>query len=84
MISFNIQTTSVILGLHSRAVGKFENSRVPAFFDEHTNLPTLVEIELTDLPKSGGSWHRAPLATTGLHSARSYFALSGRSAVQSE
>ena len=42
VISFNIQTTSVILGLHSRAVGKFENLGVPAFFDEH-NLSTLVE-----------------------------------------
>ena len=37
-----------------RAVGMSENPGVPAFFGGY-NLPLLVEIELTDLPKSGGA-----------------------------
>ena len=50
----------------SRAVGRSENPGVPVLFGGH-NLPPLVEIGLTDLPKSGGAM--APLAppgTTGL------------------
>ena len=39
---------------HFRAVGKSENPEVPVLFGGH-NLPTLVEIGLTDLPKSGGA-----------------------------
>ena len=49
-----------------RAVGKFENPGVPVLFGGH-NLPPLVEIGLSDLPKFGGVM--APLAppgTTGL------------------
>ena len=34
---------------HFRAVGKSENPEVPVLFGGH-NLPTLVEIGLTDLP----------------------------------
>ena len=37
---------------HSRAVGRSENPGVPVLFGGH-NLPPLVEIGLTDLPKSG-------------------------------
>ena len=37
-----------------RAVGRSENPGVPLLFGGH-NLPPLVEIELTDLPKSGGA-----------------------------
>ena len=41
----------------ARAVGKSENPGVPVLFGGY-NLPTLVEIGLTDLPKSGGgAWH---------------------------
>ena len=50
----------------SRAVRKSENPRAPVLFDEH-NLPPwlrpLVEIGLTDLPKSGGAM--APPASPG-------------------
>ena len=38
----------------SRAVGKSENPGVPLLFAGH-NLPPLVEIGLTDLPKSEGA-----------------------------
>ena len=37
-----------------RAVGRSENPGVPVLFGEHT-VPSLVEIGLTDLPKSGGA-----------------------------
>ena len=37
-----------------RAVGRSENPGVPLLFGGH-NLPHLVEIGLTDLPKSGGA-----------------------------
>ena len=37
-----------------RAVGRSENPGVPVLFGGH-NLPLLVEIGLTDLPKSGGA-----------------------------
>ena len=33
-----------------------QNPGVPVFFGGH-NLPTLVEIGLTDLTRSGGAWH---------------------------
>ena len=46
-----------------RAVGTCENPGVPVLFDWH-NRPPLVEIELTDLPKSVGAM--APPGTTGL------------------
>ena len=35
-----------------RAVGRSENPEVPVLFGGH-NLPLLVEIGLTDLPKNG-------------------------------
>ena len=38
----------------SRAVGRSENPGLPILFGGH-NLPPLVEIGLTDLPKSGGA-----------------------------
>ena len=38
----------------SRAVGRSENPGVPVLFGGH-NLPPLVEIGLTDLPKNGGA-----------------------------
>ena len=44
-----------------RAVGRSENSGLPVLFGGH-NLPPLVEIGLTDLPKYVG----APPGTTGL------------------
>ena len=53
-------------GTLNRAVGRPENPRMPLIFGGH-NLPPLVEIGLTDLPKSGGAM--APQAhpgTTGL------------------
>ena len=36
-----------------RAVGRSENPGVPVLYGGH-NLPPLVEIRLTDLPKTGG------------------------------
>ena len=39
---------------YSRAVGRSENPGLPVLFGGH-NLPPLVEIGLTDLPKSGGT-----------------------------
>ena len=52
---------------HNRAVGRSENSGGPVLFGGH-NLPPLVEIGLTDLPKSGGAMAPpAPPGTTGLH-----------------
>ena len=47
----------------SRAVGRFENLEVPVLF-VGDNLPPLVEIGLSDLPKSGGAI--APPETTPL------------------
>ena len=38
--------------VHIRAVARSENLEVPVLFDGH-NLSPLVEIGLTDLPKSG-------------------------------
>ena len=52
--------------LFNRAVGRSENPGVPVLFGGH-NLPPLVEIGLTDLPKSGGAMAPpAPPGTTGL------------------
>ena len=49
-----------------RAVGGSENSGVPVLYGGH-NLPPLVEIGLTDLPKFGGAMAPpAPPGTTGL------------------
>ena len=49
------------------AVGRFKNPGVPVLFGGH-NLPPLVEIGLTDLPKSGGVMAPpAPPGTTGLN-----------------
>ena len=49
-----------------RAVGRSENPGVPVVFGGH-NLPPLVEIGLTDLPKTGGAMAPpAPPGTTGL------------------
>ena len=45
-----------------RAVGRSENTGVPVLFGG-LNLPPLVEVGLTDLPKSGGAM--APPATPG-------------------
>jgi hypothetical protein len=45
-----------------RAVGRSENPGVPVLFGGH-NLPPLVEIGLTDLPKNGGAM--APPASPG-------------------
>ena len=50
-------------GTSHRTVVGSENPGVPVLFGEH-NLPPLVEIVLTDLPKSGGA--PAPTRTTGL------------------
>ena len=50
----------------ARAVGRSENPGVAVLFGGH-NLPRLVEIGLTDLPKSGGVIAPpAPQGTTGL------------------
>ena len=50
-----------------RAVGRSENSGVPVNLKGLICSPTLVEIGLTDLPKSGGAMAPpAPPATTGL------------------
>ena len=50
-----------------RAVGRSENLGVPVVMWGH-NLPPLVEIGLTDVPKSGGAMASpAPPGTTGLH-----------------
>ena len=48
------------------AVGESENPGVPVLFCGH-NLPPLVEIDSTDLPKSGGAMATpAPPGTTPL------------------
>ena len=52
------------IDLEFRAVGRSENPGVPVLFGGH-NLTPLVEIGLTDLPKSG---------TTGLLMLHGYFA----------
>ena len=53
-------------GTLNRAVGRPENPEIPGLFGGH-NLPPLVEIGLTDLPKSGGAMAPpAPPGTTGL------------------
>ena len=50
----------------NRAVGKFENPGIPVLFGGH-NLSPLVEIQLTDLQKSGGAMKPpVPPGTTGL------------------
>ena len=49
--------------LYCRAVGKSENPGGPVLFGGH-NLPTLIEIGLTDLLKSGDAM--APPGTTPL------------------
>ena len=50
-----------------RAVGRSENPGVAVLFGGH-NLPPLVEIGLTDLPKFGGAMAPPePPGTTGLH-----------------
>ena len=47
-----------------RAVGRSKNPEVPVLFGGH-NLSPLVEIELTDLPKSGSAMAPpTPLETT--------------------
>ena len=52
--------------LMSRAVGRYENPGVLVLFGGH-NLPPLLEIGLTDLPKSGGAMAPpVPPGTTGL------------------
>ena len=56
----------VILSGQYRAVGRYENPGVPLIFGGH-NVPPLVEIGLTDLPKSGGT--PGTLGTTPLHTA---------------
>ena len=59
----NVHTMTL---LRFRAVGGSENSGVPVLFGGH-NLPPLVEIGLTDLPKFGGAMAPpAPPGTTGL------------------
>ena len=53
--------------IHFRAVARSENPWVPVLFGGH-NLSPLVEIGLTDLPKSGCAMaHPAHPGTTGLH-----------------
>ena len=50
----------------SRAVGRSENPGVPVLFGGH-NWPALVEIGLTDVPKSGGAMAPpTPPGTTAL------------------
>ena len=50
------------------AVGRFENSGVPVLFGGHNLPPPLVEIGLTNLPKSGGAMAPpAPSGTTPLN-----------------
>ena len=57
-------------GRSGRVVGRSENRGVPVLFGGH-NLPPLVEIRLTDLPKSGGVIAPpAPPGMTGLKNAR--------------
>ena len=63
--SFSLQ--SLRWGPQYRAVGRSENPGVPVLFGG-PNLPPLVEIRLTNLPKSGGAMAPpAPPGTTGLN-----------------
>ena len=50
--SLLFETSLLVSGY--RAVGRFENPGVPVLFGGH-NLFPLVDIGLTDLPKSGGA-----------------------------
>ena len=55
-------------GTLNRAVGRPENPRMPLIFGGHNLPPPLVEIGLTDLPKSGGAMTPpAPPETTPLY-----------------
>ena len=58
-----IENICLILTMNFRVVGMSENPGVPVLFVGH-NLPPLVDIGLTDLPRYGGAV--APLGTTGL------------------
>ena len=49
-----MQIRSTAYSTECRAVGRSENPGVPVLFGGH-NLPPLVEIGLTALPKSGGA-----------------------------
>ena len=49
-----IENICLILTMNFRVVGMSENPGVPVLFVGH-NLPPLVDIGLTDLPKSGGA-----------------------------
>ena len=51
-----------LYAIYNKAVGRSENPGVSVLFRGH-NLPPLVDIGLTDLPKSGGT----PPGTTGLY-----------------
>ena len=60
------------MSIKYRAVRRSENPGVPV---EGQNLPPLIEIELTDLPKSGGAMAPlAPPAPTGLSGASAWWA----------
>ena len=61
-IEIEIHTYLLCKIVACRAVGRSENPGVPILFGGH-NLPHLVEIGLTDLPKSRGAM--APLAPPG-------------------
>ena len=64
--SINLDSRVGGFPLHIRAVRRSENPGVPVLFGGH-NLTPLVEIGLTDLPKSGGDMAPpAPPGTTGL------------------
>ena len=69
--SLAVQFIKNIAGpVYFRAVGGSENSGVPVLYGGH-NLPPLVEIGLTDLPKFGGAMAPpAPPGTTGLRTYR--------------
>ena len=60
----NISENARARALEDRAVGRSENPGVPVLYGGH-NLPPLVEIGLTDVPKSGGAM--APLEDSDVH-----------------
>ena len=69
--------------LECRAVGRYENLGVPVLFGGH-NMPPVVEIGLTDLPKSGDIHMPYPRAQSDYPSLARIFGDLGRNEKLSE
>ena len=60
MSSLYVRSQFTLCKLSIRAVGRSENQGVPVLFGGH-NLPPMVEIGLTDLPKSGSATQKTKI-----------------------